>query len=242
MEGEISQHGWQECRKCHAADAVVTQQGAWHLRANPGYWGDSTPETLVLGFSKGANQLHAASRGEFDAVAFARMRPRLQRILDALGIPLNAQSIDHALSATGKGLGAASLIRCGLSLMKNGKLVTSGPVMIKALTESWPRGVAERCVRQHLSVLPPSIRQVVLLGIAPTYVREVKRLMASVFSDFKDISAAAFSASSCVWVFATHPSPANGHFESWVSGPADSGPGRMRALSLAALSAGSARC
>lgn len=56
-------HGWQVCRACHAPGLDVRVVGDWHLRANPGYWGSSAPETLVLGFSKGATQIGAANLG-----------------------------------------------------------------------------------------------------------------------------------------------------------------------------------
>src|SRR5690606_40399555 len=49
-------HGWNACRACHHAGGDLRVEGDWHIRANPGYWGASAPEVLVLGFSKGANQ------------------------------------------------------------------------------------------------------------------------------------------------------------------------------------------
>ena len=60
-------HGEQGCRACftasshigwHANSPAVFEKGQfrWHLRPNPGYWGDSEPKILVLGFSKGRDQ------------------------------------------------------------------------------------------------------------------------------------------------------------------------------------------
>ena len=45
------------------------------------------------------------------------------------GSAATGQQIDKALSAQGRVLGAASLIRCGLSVLKDGKLVTSGTII-----------------------------------------------------------------------------------------------------------------
>lgn len=228
-------HGWQACRACHAPDQDVRVEGEWHLRANPGYWGSSSPRVLVLGFSKGANQLAAAASGDFDAVAFARMRVRLQQVLDTLGIDLEGQTIDEALSAEGRVLGAASLIRCGLSLMRNGKLETSGTIMPKAASNPFTRQVMSTCVARHLDPIPSSVRTVILLGTTDVYIKGVKALMCSQFLDYVDISDVAFRAQGRVWVFAAHPSPANGEFDNWLAGDTSSTSGRKRMLAFAAL-------
>lgn len=54
----------------------------WKLHNNPVYHGSSSPEILVLGFSKAANQNKAAPSGDFDKIAFANARHRLQIILE----------------------------------------------------------------------------------------------------------------------------------------------------------------
>lgn len=163
-------------------------EGEWHLRANPGYWGSSSPRLLVLGFSQGANQIAAAASGAFDGVAFAKMRSRLQQVLDTLRIDLEGQTIDQARSAEGRVLGAVSLIRCGLSLMKNGKLETSDTIMPKAANNPFASQVMSTCVARHLDPLPASVQTVVLLDTADTYVKGVKDLMRGRFSDYRDIN------------------------------------------------------
>lgn len=228
-------HGWQVCRACHAPGQNVRVEGEWHLRANPGYWGSSSPRVLVLGFSKGANQTAAVASGAFEAVAFARMRPRLQQVLDTLGIDLEGQTIDEALSTEGRVLGAASLIRCGLSLMKNGKLETSGTIMPKAASNPFTRQVMATCIARHLDPIPGSARTVILLGTTDVYVKGVKALMRSQFPDYTDINDVAFTAQGRVWVFAAHPSPANGEFGNWLTGDPSSASGRKRLLALQAL-------
>lgn len=228
-------HGWQACRACHAPGQDLHIENEWHLRANPGYWGSSSPKILVLGFSKGANQIAAAASGDFDGVAFVKMRLRLQQVLDTLGIDLEGQTIDQALSAEGRVLGAASLIRCGLSLMKDGKLVTSGTIMPMAARSPFTRHVMATCVSHHLYPLPVSVQTVVLLGTTDAYVKSVKDLMRGRFSDYRDINHVVFSAQGRLWVFAAHPSPANGEFGNWLSGDASTASGRKRLLALQAL-------
>jgi hypothetical protein len=228
-------HGWQPCRACHIPEQGVRVEGEWHLRANPGYWGSSSPQVLVLGFSKGANQIAAAESGSFDGVAFARMRDRLQQVLETLEIDLDGQTIDQALSAQGRVLGAASLIRCGLSVLKDGKLVTSGTIMPKAARNHFTRDVMATCVSRHQRRLPASVTTVVLLGTTDAYIKEVKALLRSQFSDYQDVNDVAFTAQGCTWVFAAHPSPANGKFKNWLNGGRSSASGRKRLLALQAL-------
>jgi hypothetical protein len=230
-------HGWQGCRECHASGSAVTRELPWHLRANPGYWGASSPEILVLGFSKGANQIQAAEVGDFDGVAFARMRERLHSVLEVLGLASRDLDIDNAMRAGGDRFGFASLIRCGMSLEQGGNLVTSGTVMPKALRSPWARAILDRCARRHLLDLPSSTRAVVLLGSADAYIDGVKALMADVFSDYGQINEVSFRAAGRPWVFAAHPSPANGHFCSWLNEPITGPQGHKRALAIAALGA-----
>lgn len=228
-------HGWQPCRACHLANTEVTHAGEWQMRANPGYWGSSNPRVLVLGFSKGANQIAAASSGAFDGVAFAGARPRLKQVLDALGIDLGGQSIDAVLRADGEGIGAASLVRCGLSKMVDGKLKTSGALMTGALKMPAVRGFMAKCIDTHLTALPASVETVVLLGTDNGYVKGVKELMRAQFSDFQEVNEMAFKADGRKWVFGAHPSPANGTFKNWVEDDAGTTSGRKRRLAQRAL-------
>ena len=230
-----TQHGWQPCRACHHPGQDVRIEGDWHLRANPGYWGAQAPRVLVLGFSKGATQIAAAAGGQFDAVAFAGMRPRLRAVLDGLGLDLDGQSIDEALTASGRVLGAASLIRCGLSVMENGQLKSSGTIMHKAAKASFPLQAMKTCIGRHLDPLPESVETVVMLGTTDAYVKGVKGLMREQFSDYQDVNDVAFRTQGRTWVFASHPSGANGTFGEWVAGDGSTESGRKRLLALAAL-------
>ena len=218
------QHGWQPCRTCHQVGNDVRMEGDWHLRANPGYWGAQAPRVLVLGFSKGATQIAAADKGRFDAVAFAGMRHRLMAVLDALGLELDGQTVDEALTAKGRVLGAASLIRCGLSVMEKGQLRSSGTIMPKAVKAILPLQAMKTCIGRHLDPLPESVETVVLLGTTEAYVEGVKGLMREQFSDYQDVNEVAFRAQGRTWVFASHSSPANG-----TGGPI---PCRVSALSV----------
>jgi hypothetical protein len=225
MESETTatsyQHGWNACCRGKDACSEVTRHGDWVLRTNPGYWGSTNPEVVVLGFSKGANQIRAAISGDFDGIAFAGARPRLKQVLTTLGLLAHDEDIDQALTASGRKLGVASLLRCGLSREVGGKLKTSGDVIKRAVKDSWARQTISRCIRHHLPQLPLSVRKVVLLGNDDDYVDAVKSMVSEAFADYREVNRMAFRARGITWVFAAHPSPLNGHFPRWIAGEED---------------------
>lgn len=171
-----------------------------------------------------------ATRSNFDAVAFAKMRERLAQVLDALGVDRRCQSIDESLGANSRAFGAASLVRCGLSLMKDGKLTTSGTIMPAAMRSPVARGFMATCIQRHLDPIPASARLVVLLGTTDAYMKGVQSLMRDHFPDYCHLNDVAFQAQGRLWVFAAHPSPANGEFKAWLRGRPDSTSGRKRLL------------
>jgi hypothetical protein len=77
-------HGPIQCRLCFGSAERTLELGDWRLHNNPGYYGSTNPRVLVLGFSKGANQNRAAEEGNFDKIAFAKARHRLQAVLEVL--------------------------------------------------------------------------------------------------------------------------------------------------------------
>ena len=177
-------HGRHNCTFCHAAGKNTTiHEGRWRLIRWPAYWGDSQPETLVLGFSMGAKQIAAADHDHFDQVAFNGLRPRLLQVLDALGIRRREQTLDAAMSAYGRGLGFSSLARCSLGQWDPAKrdFLTSGSIMKDAPHDPWAGQVLHRCASTYLPAMPASVRRVVLLGLGDDYVAGVRQILRRVF-------------------------------------------------------------
>src|SRR5262245_45259639 len=103
-------HGRQYCRACfksgrsddwhigakeHFKGSSRDIGTRWTLRPNPGYWGDSNPKILVLGFSKGGDQqemidLYLRGQKRFEDVPFnskkGTMRKDLAELLATLGL------------------------------------------------------------------------------------------------------------------------------------------------------------
>ncbi|MDB4627958.1 hypothetical protein OAF82_00030 [bacterium] len=231
-------HGPQSCRSCFAAcDGETLDLGDWRLVNNPGYYGSPTPETLVLGFSKGATQNEAAERGDFDSVAFAGCRNRLEAILKVLGVMPEGVPIDRLMTATSPGVGVASLVRCSLSMLQKGSWVTSGSVIPKAFKSTAVMNVIQTCATQHLTDLPSSVQRVIMLGVSDSYVRATSNLLFQIFPDARKINPMAVRTGQVTWTYATHPSPANGHFKTWLEGDPESSLGRKRTQAIAALRA-----
>lgn len=229
------QHGPQACRQCFEGAQSELRLGDWRLVNNPGYYGSSSPEILVLGFSKGANQSRAAEQGDFDRIAFANARHRLQQVLQVLGVMPEGRDIDSLMTPKEARFGIASLVRCSFSKLKDGKWKTSGDVIPSAFKDFDTLNIIRTCAAQHLGALPKSVRLVVLLGTDDRYIESTQALAKKLHGDWKPLNPVAFTAGGALWVYATHPSPGNGYFKAWTEGPADEKSGRKRELVLEAM-------
>ncbi len=229
-------HGPITCRDCFLDNEDVKKIGDWRLYNNPGYFGSRSPKIIVLGFSKGANQNEVANSGEFDEIAFAKARHRLQEVLETLGLMPADRHIDSLLTAREREFGVASLVRCSFCKIKDGKCKTSGDVIPSSFTNKATFEIIEYCATKYLGRLPSGTRLVVLLGTSDTYIKKTMALFERLFSDFKVINDVSFAAGDALWVYATHPSPGNGYFNAWAKNGSTDPSGRKRILVQEALS------
>lgn len=238
----LPEHGRIDCRRCFSNQLDKTQRPHpdWLMVNDPGAWGGKSPKYLVLGFSKGATQANLFKSGRFEDVAFAGMRTRLTRALQALDIIDDAQCVDTYIDAPNPHLAFGSLVRCSITRLnakaskKKGQDVfsSSGSLVVKSFDEI-PE-ILTACSRQYLLALPRSVMAVVLLGNGDAYVERCQQLIQRLFPhDFKRVNEMAVRADDRLWVHAAHPSPANGHFNKWLS--SSTGPGRKRMLAANAL-------
>jgi hypothetical protein len=228
-------HGPQQCRACFRSTEETLILDDWRLQNNPGYYGSKDPEIIVLGFSKGANQNKVALQGDFDNVAFAKARNRLKSVLETLNVMPKNRSIDSLMTAKEDEFGVASLVRCSFGKMKNGICKTSGDVIPSAFTNKATLAIIQRCSSKFLGKLPSRVRLVILLGTSDSYITKTKSIFSALYDDYLSINACAFRAGGALWVYAAHPSPGNGHFDSWLSAGLDNSSGQKRILALQAL-------
>ena len=197
-------NGPQACRACFPDDrSNELRFGDWRIVNNPGYYGSAAPSLLILGFSKGANQNRVAERGQFDSIAFANCRQRLESILRVLGLMPANRSIDALMTAAEPEVGVCSLVRCSLAMWKSGEWKTSGDVIPKAFRNPDTAAIVDRCAERHITRLPSSIRRVLFLGTADRYVTNTTALVRRLHPDLRSINEMAFSAAGVIWVYAT---------------------------------------
>src|ERR1019366_3624459 len=132
----LPSHGHITCRRCFTTDGNTQMIGKWQMVNDPTAWGSTTPEILVLGFSKGFTQANAFRSGRLEDIPFKNMRTRLTEELRLLGVLSATETVDQKIVATETKFAFGSLVRCSLSRLNvKGKLACTGEVMPKAFTE-----------------------------------------------------------------------------------------------------------
>jgi len=239
----LPKHGKVECRACfERLDSKVRKPNdKWRMVNDPGAWGGgTTPEYLVLGFSKGATQTGVYDSGRFEDVAFAGMRDRLTQALRAIGVLSQLETCDDKISNPNSNIAFGSLIRCSVSRhdeaasRKKGMEIygCTGPLITKSFKEI-PE-IISTCTSRFLTDLPLSIRAVFFLGNSDVYVKGCQSVLQHLFaSDYRVINPMAVRANGRVWVHLAHPSGLNGHFNTWLT--TNKGPGLKRLQACAAL-------
>jgi hypothetical protein len=212
-------HGKLNCKRCFATGESVLTVGPWRLRNDPGHWGSINPKVLVLGFSKGSTQADVYANGRFEDVPFAECRTRLASILRTLGLLADNDSIDAKFTANEVDFGFASLIRCSLARWndKSRSYRTSGQIIKQAFEEETK--FIHNCVERYASGFPERLKLIVMLGIDDAYIENCRKLFSRIH-DIRPVNEVAYTNGRVTWVHATHPSPANGHFTTWLTGDA----------------------
>ena len=87
----LPRHGRVSCSRCHtesapAFDVATRTEGEWRITANPLAWGSTTPEVVVLGFSKGPTQAGALASTPHDDIAYKGSRLNVGKILAHVGL------------------------------------------------------------------------------------------------------------------------------------------------------------
>lgn len=240
----LPNHGKLTCTNCFANQSAVwgktaTETDGWRLEYAPGAWGSANPKTLVLGFSKGANQMQKLATRAFDDIPFSGMRPNMTRILHRLGLLSLHEAIDSRIKSDEQDYAFGSLIRCSVSAKNpvTGKFEKSGDVIRKSCTASAPLDFIGNCTRQFLANLPPRLETVVMLSNDDDYVDACYEQMRKLHPDLKRINAVAYGNKQVTFVHVIHPAGTSGrHIPDWLE--ATKGKQALkRDMAIAALSA-----
>jgi hypothetical protein len=232
----LPSHGHITCRRCFTTDGNTQMIGKWQMVNDPTAWGSTTPEILVLGFSKGFTQANAFRSGRLEDIPFKNMRTRLTEELRLLGVIGATETVDQKIAAAETKFAFGSLVRCSLSRFNaKDKLGCTGEVMPKAFTEEISSKV-RKCAETFLSNLPASVRLVLMLGTTDSYIDGCRSIIRSLHgAHFSDINAVGYRTGDVVWIHISHPSGLNGHHPAWMTGDAATKPGRKRHLALDAI-------
>jgi hypothetical protein len=235
-------HGPMECRLCwgNSNDKQAFCDGKRSKIVNdPGYWGAADPQVLVLGMSKGNTQSEAMSeswrKGDYDDVPYKGFRPRLLKVLQAVGLMPGVETLDSRIQETEPSYGWASIMRCSLTGLKpDGSYGASSAQVIAAMKRPEVNVWLSRCIAAHLGQLSPRTRLVVLLGNDDKYMRVISKTMKHVFGhayrEHPSLSPVVFRAGSRIFVHVGHPSPLNGTLGEFLEGDRFSGQGKKREM------------
>jgi hypothetical protein len=162
----LPEHGRVSCTLCFPNQSVLFDQtkrteANWRITNNPLAWGSTTPEVVVLGFSKGPTQAGALASAPHDEIAYKKSRGNVGKILAHIGLlppaPPNQlkRDVDRMIADRSGRLHFGSFIRCTVERFDEKSFVAS----------SFGRGVAARCATRFLGSLPPSTKLIVMFGL-----------------------------------------------------------------------------
>src|SRR6266446_10209687 len=184
-------HGRITCSLCHPEPMVFDETRAWskkrdwRITANPLAWGNSQPEVLVLGFSKGPNQAGELASLNHNDVPYRKGRKQVGRILAHVGLLPMAEPdelkkmVDRAIADTSGRFGWGSLIRCTVERFdtKKQQWVGSGGMIDEFMATEFGKDISTACATRFLRNLTPATKLVVMFGLGArgSYVAAVRK-------------------------------------------------------------------
>lgn len=179
------------CTLCHAAPVEFNRtrmvSDGWRITANPLAWGNSRPEVLILGFSKGPNAVDALGKKPHDQIPYAGQRANVGKILAHCKLirgnsPSDIRgAVDRAIEDQAGRFGWGSLVRCTVERYDGTVWKGSGGGMLdKFMATPFGQRVTKNCATQYLGDLPLETKLVVLFGLGTKlgYVTAARKVLA----------------------------------------------------------------
>lgn len=175
----LPSHGRIACSLCHRTEPLefdVTRrtEGDWRITANPLAWGSTSPEVIVLGFSKGPTQAGALASAPHDQIAYKGSRLNVGKILAHVGLipkaPAEAlkREVDQLIANPSGRFHFGSMVRCTVERFDrntNRWTGTGGGMLDKFVASTFGREVAGNCVRTFLGDLPARTKLIIMFGL-----------------------------------------------------------------------------
>lgn len=175
----LPQHGRVNCTLCFQGKPVVFDETKrtetdWRITANPLAWGSTSPEIVVLGFSKGPTQAGALASTPHDKIAYKGSRGNVGKILAHVGllpeVPTDqySQVVDELIVDKSGRFHFGSLVRCTVERFDKkaaGWKGSGGGMLDKFVAMPFGREVATKCATNFLGALPAATKLVVMFGL-----------------------------------------------------------------------------
>jgi hypothetical protein len=175
----LPSHGQVSCSRCYfdpapRFDETTRIEGEWRITANPLSWGNTNPEVIVLGFSKGPTQAGALASTPHDQIAYKGGRLNVGKILAHIELiptdsPDGLKTRINSLIANNTGrFHFASLVRCTVERFDQKSSSwkgSGGGILDKFVATPFGASVASNCTTAFLHDLPIETRLVVMFGL-----------------------------------------------------------------------------
>jgi hypothetical protein len=224
-------HGRVECALCHKGqpysfDRTRTADGDWRITNNPLAWGNSAPEIVVLGFSKGPEQAGALASQPHDKIAYRKGRTNVAKILHHVGLLAAPDSrlVDQAISDAHGRFHFGSLIRCTVErydARKSGWTGTGGGMLDKFVQTDFGAQVVSNCARKFLGDLPARTRLIVMFGMGSggNYVKSCRRAFAIARpGNWRELNQVSYTDGRLTVVHTEHFAAQGALLPNWLSG------------------------
>ncbi len=225
----LPEHGRISCAKCFDSPSVSwgsteAEFGNWKLANNPGSWGGQNPRVLVLGFSKGWNQIKDIARRSHDEIAFSGGRHSLQRILAALELLPAQKTVEDLLTDRNGDFAFGSLVRCSVAKRDPGGWLMSGKdIMSSCLKDRQMGAIISNCVLAFLGTLPPRLRIVVMLGNDMKYIEGCFRAIQQARPALRRLNDVAYRDEQATFVHTIHFKAQGALVPEWCNGTPGNG-------------------
>lgn len=177
------------CSRCFASEATfnrsVEERDGWRITNNPLAWGSREPKVIVLGFSKGPNQIQKLLYSHHNDIAYAGSRKNVGKILAGVGLlseaPDNSSVISHLIAEREGPYHFGSLVRCTVERREGDVWKGSGGGMLdKFVATPFGDRITKNCCDEFLKEVKAPLVVMFGLGTGLNYVRSCKKLFEAV--------------------------------------------------------------
>ena len=179
ISSSLPTHGRISCSLCHKHTAVFDETiteapcRTWRITANPLAWGNSRPEVLVLGFSKGPSQAGKLRELPHNDIPYRKGRMQVGKILAHIGLLPNVaptelkRLVGQAITDTEGRFGWGSLVRCTVERFdaKEQSWLGSGGMIDRFMSTPFGREISVNCASRFLRELPAETKLIIMFGL-----------------------------------------------------------------------------